>query len=37
MPNGKNLSVPAGVLGIGLLKRLIRLADMTDEQFHELL
>ena len=30
---GYNLSVPAGVLKIGLLRHLIRLADVTEREF----
>jgi hypothetical protein len=33
MPNGRNLAVPSGVLKIGLLQRLIKLADLTEEEF----
>ncbi len=31
--NGRNLSVPAGTLRTGLLRRLIRIAELTDEDF----
>ena len=31
--NGYNLSVPAGILKIGLLKRLIRLSGRTEQEF----
>jgi hypothetical protein len=37
MPNGRNLAVPHGVLRIGLLRRLIKYADLSEEQFVELL
>lgn len=37
MSNGRMLSVPAGILKIGLLRRLIQRADLTDEQFEKLL
>ena len=33
--NGNNLSVPAGVLKIGLLKRLIELSGKTESEFLE--
>jgi len=31
--NGYNLSVPAGILRIGLLKRLIKLSGRTEQEF----
>ncbi len=31
--NGRNLSVPAGTLRIGLIKRLIQLAGSTEQEF----
>jgi predicted RNA binding protein YcfA (HicA-like mRNA interferase family) len=37
MPNGRNLSVPSGKVKVGLLKHLIKIADLTDERFVELL
>jgi hypothetical protein len=37
MPNGRNLSVPSGVLRIGLLQRLIERADLTEDEFEALL
>ena len=33
--NGRNLSIPGGVLKIGLLKRLIELAGVSEEEFQE--
>ena len=33
--NGNNLAVPAGVLKIGLLKRLIELSGKTESEFLE--
>jgi len=33
MPNGRNLAIPSGVLKVGLLRRLIKLADLTEEEF----
>ena len=33
--NGYNLSVPAGILKIGLLKRLIKLSGTTEGEFLE--
>ena len=33
--NGYNLSVPAGILKIGLLKRLIKLSGRTEIEFLE--
>ena len=33
MPNGRNISIPVGDVKVGLLKRAIRLADLTDEEF----
>lgn len=33
MPNGRNLSIPAGDVKVGLLKRAIRTAGRTDEDF----
>ena len=33
--NGNNLSVPAGVLKIGLIKRLIKLSGRTEREFLE--
>lgn len=35
MPNGVNLAVPAGVVKVGLLKHLIRLAGVSEEVFLE--
>lgn len=35
MPNGKNISLPSGLLKAGLLQRAIRLADLTVEEFIE--
>jgi len=37
MPNGHHLSVPAGVLKVGLLKHLIKMADISEEEFLRLL
>lgn len=37
MPNGRHLSIPAGVLKVGLLKHLIKMADITEEEFLRLL
>ena len=31
--NGRNLSIPSGPLRIGLLRRLIRIAEVTDDDF----
>ena len=36
-PNGRNLSVPSGVLKVGLLKHLIKMADISEEEFLRLL
>lgn len=33
MPNGLNISIPAGDVKVGLLKQAIRTADLTDEEF----
>ena len=33
--NGFNLSIPAGVLKVGLLKHLIKLSGITEEEFVE--
>jgi predicted RNA binding protein YcfA (HicA-like mRNA interferase family) len=35
MPNGVNLSVPSGIVKVGLLRSLIRSAELTDEEFLE--
>jgi predicted RNA binding protein YcfA (HicA-like mRNA interferase family) len=35
MPNGANLSVPSGVLKVGLLKHLVRVAEVSEEAFLE--
>ena len=35
--NGRNLSIPGGTLKIGLLKTLIRIAELTDDEFLEAL
>jgi len=37
MPNGKRLSLPNGVLKVGLLRAQIKVAGLTEEQFLELL
>jgi hypothetical protein len=37
MPNGKIVSLPTGVLLIGLLKAQIKVAGMSDEEFDDLL
>jgi predicted RNA binding protein YcfA (HicA-like mRNA interferase family) len=37
MPNGRNLAIPSGVLKIGLLKHLIKMADINEEKFLSLL
>lgn len=37
MPNGNRLSLPSGVLKVGLLKAQIKAAGMTEEEFLELL
>jgi len=37
MPNGRNLSVPSGVIKIGLLKHLVKMAEITEEEFFSLL
>jgi len=37
MPNGRHLSIPAGVLKVGLLKHLIKMADISEEEFLRLL
>lgn len=31
--NGRNLSVPSGILKVGLLNNLIRIAGVTQQQF----
>ena len=33
MPNGANLSVPSGIVKVGLLKHLIRISELSDEAF----
>lgn len=33
MPNGRILSVPSGTLKIGLLRALLRAAELTEEEF----
>ena len=33
MPNGRNISIPSGVVKVGPLKSVIRTADLTDEEF----
>ena len=35
--NGRNLSVPHGILKVGLLNNLIRTAGLTPEQFQDAL
>ena len=35
MPNGRALSIPAGTLKVGLLLNLIRVAEITVEEFEE--
>ena len=37
MPNGRNLAVPSGILKVGLLRSLLKSAEMTEEQFVEAL
>jgi len=37
MPNGNRLSLPSGVLKIGLLKAQIKAAGLSEEEFLELL
>ena len=37
MPNGKIVTLPAGVLRVGLLRHQIKLAGLTEEEFLELL
>ncbi len=37
MPNGKIVSLPTGVLMVGLLKAQIKAAGLTDEEFDGLL
>ena len=37
MPNGRTLAIPSGVLKIGLLKHLIKTADINEEKFQSLL
>ena len=37
MPNGVNVSVPAGIVKVGLLKSLIKSAECSEERFlHEI-
>jgi predicted RNA binding protein YcfA (HicA-like mRNA interferase family) len=36
MPNGKLISLPSGVLKVGLLRHQIKLAGLTEEEFHAL-
>ena len=33
MPNGRSVSIPAGDVKVGLLKRAIQTADLTDDAF----
>ena len=33
MPNGRNLSVPAGIVKVGLLKALVRTANLAEDEF----
>lgn len=33
MPNGRNLSIPSGVVKVGLLKKAIHNGDCTEEEF----
>jgi len=33
MPNGANLAIPAGIVKVGLLKHLIKIAHLTEGQF----
>jgi len=37
MPNGKRVSLPTGVLKVGLLRAQIRVAGLTEDEFLELL
>ncbi len=37
MSNGKLISLPSGVLKTGLLRHQIKLAGLTEEEFHALL
>jgi hypothetical protein len=37
MPNGALLTLPAGILKVGLLVSQIKRADLTNEEFRELL
>jgi predicted RNA binding protein YcfA (HicA-like mRNA interferase family) len=37
MPNGNVLAVPAGILKVGLLKHLVKTADLSEDEFAELL
>ena len=37
MPNGNRLSLPTGVLKVGLLKGQIKAAGLTEDQFMEVL
>jgi hypothetical protein len=37
MPNGQTVSLPTGILKIGLLRSQIKAAGLTDEEFSELL
>ncbi len=34
---GRNLSIPRGVLKIGLLKRLLEIVDVTEQEFRDCL
>jgi hypothetical protein len=37
MTNGKNLSIPSGILKVGLLKSLVKSADLTEDEFRSYL
>jgi hypothetical protein len=37
MPNGRRISLPSGILKVGLLKHEIKSAGLTEEEFLELL
>ena len=37
MPNGTLLSIPSGTLKVGLLRKLIRLAEVSVDEFEEAL
>ena len=37
MPNGTLLSIPSGTLNVGLLRKLIRLAEISVDDFEEAL